>query len=235
MIPPLEKPGSIRSQIWKTLLHLLPGPPMLTVRLPESDQPIDFYGWPVLRLEALAAHQSGGDETETRIVYANWGWKQMPMPPTALLRTVYGSQQLAREAASEQSRTSEPFPVPIPVRFIWLPIDQVREWVAGFEQLLVPVGDPVSDDDESSIRTLRIDLNWISQVFEKRWQARDANHLTLNQYWEQTWTDMTRALHSELAIEEPVRVHEHSGWLQVKDLYPFRYSSDLYDPDRHSG
>ena len=206
---------------------------MLNVQLPESEKSIDFSGWSVLRLESLTAHQIGEDERETRVVYANWG--EMPTPLTAVLRAMYGSQQIAREAASEQARVPEPFPVAIPTRFVWLPIDQLREWLGGFEHLLVPVGDPVSNDAEGPIRTLRIDLGEITKVFEKRWQSRDATHEYLNRRWRETWNNMTQALLSEPPIEEPVRLSEHSGWLQETNLYPFRYDSELYDPERHEG
>jgi hypothetical protein len=226
----LFDPGRIWPNIRRTARRVVLGPSSFTVDLPEGRENDFFYGWQVLVLETLVARLEDYEQHEVRAVYANWGWDQMPMMPFAVVRAAYWSRELQSAAVEDIKRAGELISISIPARFARLPLVQVRAWVAGFERLLVPVGDPEGDDDELPIRRLKFDLGWIDQMTEKRWRSRDDAHAPLNAYWERVWAEMTTVLDAAPDIADLSMIPEQESWSQDEILHPFHYSAVDYDP-----
>src|SRR5690606_32041222 len=93
--------------------------------------------------------------------------------------------------------------------------------------------------EDAPIRALRVDLSWITNMFEKRWQSRDDEHAPLNQCWERVWAEMSAASGDTATLADPATIHEGGLWERrgqpqgtEQGHYPFAYDAGQYDPRR---
>ena len=111
-------------------------------------------------------------------------------------------------------------------------MQQAQEWVSEFSRLLVPVGEPDATGDTKHIRQLRVDLNWIVGVFEKRWNATSADHDELNTLWKQIWEQMSGALRTAPPLGDTTTLNESFPRRDGPQPYPFCYDRVTYDPEQ---
>lgn len=187
-----------------------------------------FYGWRVLHLEALQHRRTRDEEHESRTIYANWGNKQQPQLAVAVLRAVQSSRSQIRSLLDQPGQSEQD--ILVSGRHVWVPMQRAREWVSAFSQLRVPVGELETTNSTEHIRHLRVDLNWISRVFEKRWEPSSADHDELNTLWELVWKQMTDALRTAASIGDATTLEE--TFPRREAPHPFHYDRGAYDPER---
>ena len=191
------------------------GPRILTADTADGDL---FYGWDVLALRVQLASKS---EFESRIVYANLGDRQQPQLPVAMLRGVRFNTDMMRANLRDGGETDH---LLIPARFVWITLKQAKDWITMFEELRVSVGEHNIHKTAADTRELRIDTNWTSQVFEKRWELRAGIMEELNANWKLTWNDMDVVLRTSMDIQDMTMIRE--TWVEVG--VPKGYTYEVY-------
>jgi hypothetical protein len=205
-----DKP-SIFSTIRVQAITILQGP-----RGIESSEGEDkFYGWPILSLERSISAPT--DYIELRSVYAN------PYDTTqqiAILRAVSWNGESVRKLVRKQGHE---FKLVIPVRFIKLPIEELKSWLSEFDgtRLTINIDYP---GNIANIKKLRIEQDYTSCIFEKVWQVQPVSRSKLDQSWNRVWIQMTE----KLIGEPPVNDLDEDFWFKNADVM---YDFQGYQPD----
>lgn len=197
------------------------GPRIITA----SDAPDGegFYGWQVLALESRLP---GSASSESRSVYANLGDPQQPQQDIGVLRAVHVDNRAMRAAGLYGP--GEARAIRLPTRFVWAELGDVRRWIDAFTGIVMAVGEGAVNANDAGVayRSLRIDLAWHAQVFEKRWQSRDGKHADLNHQWEMVWSQIGNVLETAPQITNLTIVHE--GWLLPEEPTSIEYDLSTY-------
>ena len=157
-------------------------------------------GWQVLSL-AVRTARTHRIIVESRSVYANLADERETL---AVLRAVYWNQAEAMAANASRHANRDA----VSARFVRVPTSRVQAWIAPLVGQRVPMVEPWRQDDSSPIRSIRIDLNWISHIFEKSWQSTDEPHMNLNQIWLDIWDDMSASLTTDDQITDIALIEE---------------------------
>jgi hypothetical protein len=162
-----------------------------------------FYGWPVLSLEARAYR---GDRVESRSVYANLSNESQQ---SIVLRAVCWNGRAVRNAIGQQK--GEPkIDLVTPAKYVKLPVEHLRKWLSEFDDVSVAANDACGHYDEQTlIRGLRIDKEYMICVFEKVWQAQDSSNPLLDKKWDHVWQKMTEVL----AVEPSITDFDENFWI----------------------
>jgi hypothetical protein len=205
---------SLKGQVGIHSQTILQGPQSIT--LPETGEKLSFYGWATLALRTVSPTLPS--QFESRIVYANLHDTEQEF---VILRAAFWDWKVARQAIQEQGESYKPV---IPVRFIKIPIDQLKGWLSNFIELSIIVGGFCENNDKIPIRGLRVERDYTACIFEKVWQAEDSEHIPLNSQWNQIWQQMTEALTTAPIITYLVE----SFWLTQMEI---NYDFQLYRPN----
>ncbi|HEX8994415.1 MAG TPA: hypothetical protein VF812_00135 [Ktedonobacterales bacterium] len=144
-----------------------------------------FYGWSVL---SLAARFDYPVLLESRTVYGHLFDEEQAV---AILRAVSWDDKEAHRAIREQGQSA---PLVMPVRFVRIPLDQLRQWLAIFKDMAIIAEQTLVEDATVPIRRLRIEWEYTSCVVEKIWKAQGPQHAVLLAAWTQVWQEMGEAL-----------------------------------------
>ncbi len=94
----------------------------------------------------------------------------------------------------------------MPTRFVVLPIEQAREWMSRFAQQVAYIDDTLAEfSADVQTRSLRIEREYLSCIFEKVWERQDERNLLLQRTWDAVWLDMGRALREAPVLDRPVK------------------------------
>jgi hypothetical protein len=177
-----------------------------------------FYGWPNLTVEVRDARTV---RIESRSVYANLFDTSQK---SAILRAVYWDGLSARKAFKEQTNNNR---VVLPARFVVVSTQRLRTWLSQFHDLDIRVSTKYDADKTTDVRRLRIESNYVSQIFEKVWQRQDPQHTSLNERWNRVWRWMTESLHEESVIEGIIE----DFWFVNPEVH---YDLRTYQPGRYA-
>lgn len=196
-------------------LRVWEGAPSIEVRQLGDDL---FYGWSVL---ALAARFNWPLRIESRIVYANLFDQEQH---TAFLRAVSWDYGIAHQAISELRENA---PLAVPVRFVEVPLPQLREWLTTFKDLTITAEQTVVHDATLPIRRLRVEWEYTSCVLEKIWQEQGPQHEALLTAWSQVWAAMSNTLRTFPQLETSMVDEDFSSVQPDRSVY----APQDYDPD----
>lgn len=194
--------------------RLWEGAPSVGMDNPDGER---FYGWSVL---SLAARFDYPFRLESRIVYAHLFDEEQKV---AILRAVSWDSSVAHRAISELRQNAR---LVIPVRFVRLPEDQLREWLAVFKDMMVTAEQTEVQDRTLPIRRVRIEWEYTSCVLEKIWQEQGPQHAALVAAWTSVWQRMGEALGTHPPLE-PTAIEEH---FDVTAPDRSAYDASGYDP-----
>jgi hypothetical protein len=156
--------------------------------------------------------------TETRAIYANIFDDSQG---SAFLRAVQWDDDLARKLIQEDPETFDKL---LPARFVSVDIDHLKKWLSAFDGLNITVESTCRDDLSSTIRGLRIELDYVSCIIENIWQRESSSHAEINRIWDDVWGQMTEILKKNNLVSS----FSENYWLTVVEP---AYCSELYDPD----
>lgn len=224
MTRPSERDSARRLR--RELLAARSGPRIMTASTTPDNE---FYGWQVLM---LGSRSPGSATSESRAIYANLGDQQQAEQERGILRAVNVRDQAMRAAGLYTAQKMQI--VGLPARFVWVDLADVRRWIHVFAGLAVPVGEATVETHDAgrAFRSVRVDLAWHAQVFEKHWQSRDALHRELNHHWESVWSMIERTLEASPQITDLSSVHE--GWLLPEEPMSIEYDLSAFRIDSHS-
>lgn len=177
-----------------------------------------FYGWPNLVLET---RDWKAVRVESRSVYAN------PFDKTqnwAILRAVYWDASKVRRELKTHPKMYE---LIMPARFVVVPVRRLKAWLAEFSDLSIRIPISYDVDKSASVKRVRIEQDYLSQVFEKVWQTQSTEHALLNERWNRVWKRMTKALVGQSIVKG---IHE-DFWFVSPEV---RYDLRTYQPERYA-
>lgn len=177
-----------------------------------------FYGWSVL---SLAARFDYPLLLESRTVYAHLFEEDAVW---AVLRAMSWDDRPARRAIRTQGQSA---PLNVPVRFVRLPLMQLRSWLATLKDLPIIADQSLVEDDALPTRRLRIEWEYISCVIEKIWQDPAPKHAPLLHAWTQVWQEMGEALRAAPQIAP----HEVTEVFDAVQPDTSVYQPEEYTPD----
>lgn len=201
------------SSIRKDALIMYRGPHSISFAVDEEK----FWGWATLTLEVQTAKL---DVIESRSVYANLFDEGQTL---TVLRAAYWDGPSARQ----KLRKEHQYDILLPARFVQLKAERLRLWLSDLNGLNIQLHTAYEADGNTEIRKLRIELDYVTWVFERVWQLTDSGYALLNQRWNHVWNQMTQALMNEPVIQN---FEEHF-------LFPVpkvRYNFSTYQPERYT-
>jgi hypothetical protein len=132
-------------------------------------------------------------QIEARAVYAYYDSFVGEAQSDAVLRAVYWDSKTVVSKSRDDPPADTPFT--IPAKFVQVPITQVRQWVQAFDSLQTSLQVVSRPDDSLPICSLRIETNYVDNVFEKVWQVLPGERDELTRVWLHIWHEMGKALH----------------------------------------
>lgn len=151
-------------------------------------------GYRILRL-ALRQGTSSDPQIEARAAYA---YLASETPPDAILRAMFWDSKTVVRKSRDDPPADTPFT--IPAKFVQIPITQVRQWVQKFDGLQTSLQVVSQEDDSLPICSLRIETNYVDNVFEKVWRVLPGERDALTRLWLEVWHEMGHILQTYPAI-----------------------------------
>lgn len=176
-----------------------------------------FYGWNVL---SLAARFDYPFRLESRIAYANLFDEEQP---GAIVRAVTWDSRVTHRAISELRQHA---PLVVPARFVRVPVESVREWLAVFKDLTITMEQTLVEDTTVPIRRVRLEWEYTSCVWEKIWQDPGPQHATLVAAWTAAWERMGDALRTHPQLEAATINEDFDVTMPDRSVY----DASGYDP-----
>jgi hypothetical protein len=194
----------LHTRVRRTAYDLWRGPNY--VQKQDDNNPIG--GYCVLRL-ALRKGISIKPLIEARAVYAILGDEN----EDAVIRAVYwDSHTFIRNLPPEKTVTR------IPVKFVQIPADQLRNWLEAFAGIHTPIQISAHEDPGLPICSLRVETSAVDCSSERVWQVVPGEDKELNRVWQQVWQEMGLALQTAPVIAD------------VEESFPnTRIEPDSYD------
>lgn len=138
---------------------------------------------------------------ESRAVYASLTDETQP---DGLLRSIYWDSQTVKRDSPVEST-----PVKISAKIVKIPLSRVRQWISVFEKIQTSFEVLADADDSWPICSLRVDIDTVSNVFEKVWQVGPDNTDELQKAWRQVWQEMSQTLQSGSAVTDIEETYSH--------------------------
>lgn len=195
---------------WIRSWHLLRGPKSISR---SGNDENSFYGWAQLALEGRVK----GRYLESRTVYGNLFDHGQQI---AILRAVGWRDREHRDQLRSRRDNGR---LVVPARFISLPAEVLREWLAQANGLDLALAIESSGSWAIPLKGLRVERDYTGDFFERAWQSNAAALDALNQYWASVWDAMAMLLKAT----DPISDLQENFWSTPGD---FVYASDNYKP-----
>lgn len=188
------------------------------INIPNLDNET-FYGWSVLCLEIRPRKDY---RIESRIVYANLLDTTQNF---GILRAVSWEGEEAKKIVKERK---EKLNLTLPARFVKIPIEKLEKWLSELDNLQIHINEPFRDNYDGKILKLRLEVDYLSCIFEKVWQTADVKKDLLSQKWDFIWSDMTESLINSVTVAKPIEN------IQLTN-FEFEYDFPSYQPNKIVG